>query len=83
MKKVLTLQPQQVDNPSPKKPNTGNQYAKYGSLAFQTVIIIIGFVYLGQWIDGFHDLKMPLGTLVCTLGGAGIGLYTLIKGLQS
>lgn len=82
-KKLPEIQVQPVDNLSPKKHSRPKSYGYYSSLAFQAIVIIVGFIFLGRWLDGYHSLHVPLATIFCIVFGSALGLYVLIKGLSS
>ncbi len=42
-------------------------YAKYSTLAFQMIVIIVAGAFGGRALDGWLDLGFPVFTLVLTL----------------
>jgi hypothetical protein len=57
-----------------------NSYAKYSALAFQMLGTIVGFTYLGYRIDSWQQSKIPVWTLILSLGSIAASLYMFIKG---
>ncbi len=55
-------------------------YAKYSSIGFEMVIVILGAVFggikLDEWVSG---MGFPLFTLVLSLVGIGLAIYIGIK----
>jgi F0F1-type ATP synthase assembly protein I len=56
-----------------------SNYARYSGLAFQMVAIILIGVFGGIKLDKWLNLKFPVFTVVLSLLGTGIALYTGIK----
>jgi len=59
--------------------NKFNSYAKYSSLAFQMVAIIIMGVFGGLKLDQFLNLKFPIFTIVLSLLSVILAIYYAIK----
>jgi F0F1-type ATP synthase assembly protein I len=55
-----------------------NDYAKYSSIALQTVIIILIGVWFGVKMDKWLDMK-PLFTIVFSILSIAGAIYTMIK----
>jgi len=55
----------------------------YSGIGFQTLVTILGFFYLGRYMDERSEGGETLWTLGMTLAGVVIALYFLIKGLLS
>lgn len=61
-----------------EKTNSNNPYLKLTSAAFQMAAVIGGFTWLGTWLDKqFHTDS--LFTVILALLGVGMGLYLMIK----
>ncbi|HLO61117.1 MAG TPA: AtpZ/AtpI family protein [Bacteroidales bacterium] len=58
-----------------------SNYARYSGLAFQMVAIILIGVFGGIKVDKWLSLKFPVFTVILSLLGTGIALYTGIKDL--
>lgn len=56
-------------------------YARYSSLAFQMLAIILLAVFGGLKLDRWMSLKFPLFTLIGALLGVGMALYFALKDL--
>lgn len=56
-----------------------SNYAKYSSLAFQMVAIILLGVFGGIKLDDWLDLKFPVFTVVLSLLATGAAMYYGIK----
>jgi hypothetical protein len=74
-----------TEDPIPEKPKKNqtkynlNDYAKYSSLAFEMVIIMVAGVYGGRFFDRFFALHFPLFTLFLSLISVGLAIYLAIK----
>jgi len=56
-----------------------NAYARYSSLGFAMIAVILVGVFGGNWIDGHFEFKFPIFTLTFTLLALGYAFYYLIK----
>lgn len=56
-----------------------NSYAKYSSIAFQMLFIILAGVYAGIKLDAWLKIKFPIFTLVLSLGAVSLSIYYAIK----
>ena len=65
-----------------KKNKFSNPYLKLSSAAFQMTAIIGGFTWLGTWLDKKFQAD-SLYTIVLALSGVGVGLYVIIKEVNS
>ena len=69
----------------PSKPEKTNKYlhdyARYSTLAFRLIAIVLAGFFGGMKIDQWLNLKFPVFTLVLALSGLFISLYLLIKDL--
>jgi F0F1-type ATP synthase assembly protein I len=61
-----------------KKNSSSNAYLKLSSAAFQMAAVIGGFTWLGTWLDQKFNTS-SLFTIILALFGVGIGLYLIIK----
>ena len=59
--------------------NPMSNYSKYLGAVFQMAMVILGFVWLGQYLDKIITLDFPIFTLTLSLLGVGLGLYLFIK----
>lgn len=64
---------------SPPKKKLLNAYARYSTLGFSMIAIILLGVFGGQWIDKHFGLKIPIFTASMTILGLIFALYYLIK----
>lgn len=67
------------ENENQQKRKSLNAYARYSSLGFAMIAVILVGVFGGHWIDGYFKLKFPVFTLVLTLLALGYAFYYLIK----
>ena len=56
-----------------------NKYLKYSNMAFQMAITIGLFVFVGYELDKYFALKQPICTIVFSLLGVALALYSVIK----
>lgn len=56
-----------------------NAYAKYSSLAFQMIFIILAGVLGGRWIDGKLELSYPVFTAVLSVISVILAIYYALK----
>ena len=67
-----------------KKDSPLKFYAKYSTLAFQMIAIIVGGAFGGKALDSWLELGFPVFTLVLTLlsvaGAVFYGMRELFKG---
>ncbi len=64
---------------NPKK--SLNDYAKYSSIAFQMVAIILLGTYLGVMIDDWLNINKPVFTLLFSVISVVLAIYYVIKDL--
>lgn len=67
----------ETDNPQKRK--WLNAYARYSTLGFAMIAIILIGVFGGQWIDKHFELKIPIFTAGLTILALIFALYYLIK----
>ncbi|RZK49955.1 MAG: AtpZ/AtpI family protein [Pedobacter sp.] len=58
-------------------------FAKYSAIAFQMILIIGVFTFIGHKIDQSQQTRTPLYTAAFSLVGVFVSLYLVIKGLKS
>jgi len=58
-----------------------NDYAKYSSIAFQMVAIILLGTYLGVMIDDWLNINKPVFTLLFSVISVVLAIYYVIKDL--
>ena len=68
-------------DPSDKKKKALNAYARYSSIAFQMLVIILAGVFGGRALDRWIDLQFPVFTLVLTILAVVLSIYFVIKDL--
>ena len=56
-------------------------YARYSSLAFQMLAVILGGAFTGHWIDKKVDWGFPVFTALLTVSGVIFAIYVAIKDL--
>lgn len=56
-----------------------NSYARYSTLAFQMLGTIVAFTYAGYKLDEWQLNKIPVWTLVLSLGSIAASLYMFIR----
>lgn len=56
-------------------------YARYSSIAFQMLVIILAGVFGGRELDRWLDLGFPVFTLGFTILAVLLAIYTVIKDL--
>lgn len=71
-------QPNNANESRPKK-RLLNSYARYSSLGFSMIAVILLGVFGGHYIDEWLQWKFPLFTVVSTLAALAAALYYLIK----
>lgn len=65
----------------PKQNNEENAFAKYTGLGVKMLLIIGAFSYAGTVIDDKYPNKYSLGTLILSLLGVGLALFTSLRGI--
>jgi len=56
-------------------------YARYSSMAFQMLAVIILGVFGGFKLDSWLDLKLPVFTVVLSVLSVGISIYLVTRDL--
>lgn len=67
--------------PSKKEKKALSSYARYSSVAFQMLVIILAGVFGGRELDKWMELQFPVFTLVLTIIAVVLAIYTVIKDL--
>ena len=62
-----------------KPTSKGSKYVRFSGVGIQMGIIIGGFAFLGNYLDGKYQNKTPWWTLGLSLFGVAAGLYIMIK----
>ena len=62
-----------------KKRKSMNDYARYSSLAYKWIAVILVCFFAGLKIDKILNLEFPIFTLVLAVSGLFLFLYQLIK----
>lgn len=58
-------------------------FAKYSGIAVKMAAILLLFVWIGHKADEHYQLQTPYFTLVASLIGIGLAMYSVIKDLMS
>jgi hypothetical protein len=58
-----------------------NAYAKYSSIAFQMLVIILAGVFGGRELDKWVEWDFPVFTMTLTILAVFLAIYTVIKDL--
>lgn len=66
---------------SKKEKKALNSYARYSSIAFQMVVIMLAGVFGGRELDRWLELQFPVFTLVLTILAVILAIYFVIKDL--
>lgn len=64
-----------------KKKQLSN-WAVYSGIAFQMMVVILGGVLLGVWLDEKYENKYSAFTISCSLLGVFIALYQVYKSVK-
>lgn len=67
--------------PNNKKKKYLNNYARYSSIAFQMLVIILGGIWGGVELDKLVDFQFPLFTILLAFLSVGLAIYVVIKDL--
>ena len=65
--------------PRKKEKKALNAYAKYSSIAFQMLVIILAGVFGGRELDKWAQLGFPVFTLVFSILAVVLAIYYVIK----
>jgi len=58
-----------------------NSFVRYSSSAFEMLAIIGVFTFAGWKLDQWLKIKFPVCTLILSLSGVCLGIYTVVKGV--
>ncbi len=64
-----------------KNKNSTSNFAKFSQIGFQMAATIGAGAYIGHFIDGKMEGKIPIFTIIFSLSAIGISLYIVIKQL--
>lgn len=67
------------ENKDQPKKKSLNSYARYSTLGFTMIAVILVGVFGGRWVDNYFALKIPIFTASCTILALIFALYYLIK----
>jgi F0F1-type ATP synthase assembly protein I len=65
--------------PNKETPKPLNDYARWSSLSFQMIGVILALVFLGHYLDGYFQFTQPILTITGSVLGAGLAFYLLIR----
>ncbi|MCA1757318.1 MAG: AtpZ/AtpI family protein [Bacteroidales bacterium] len=54
-------------------------YARYSGMALQMIVIITAMTYAGVWLDSRREGDTPVFTIIMSLLGIFVALYTSLK----
>jgi F0F1-type ATP synthase assembly protein I len=69
----------QSSNQKKKRINKLNDFAKYSSLSFQMIFIVMAGVFAGIYLDKWIAWKFPLFTMLLSIAGIVLAIYYAIK----
>lgn len=64
-----------------QKKNSLNSYARYSSIAFQMLAIILIGVFGGYKLDGWLNMSFPVFTLLFSIISVVLAIYSVVKDL--
>ena len=67
--------------PSEEKKKILKSYARYTSIAFQMLVIILAGVFGGRELDKWIQTGFPVFTLILTIFSVILAIYSVIKDL--
>jgi F0F1-type ATP synthase assembly protein I len=67
-----------MKNQKSKKRSLDN-YARYSSIAFQMLFIILAGVFAGIKLDDLVNIRFPVFTIILSLGSVVLAIYYAIK----
>jgi F0F1-type ATP synthase assembly protein I len=73
--------PTSEKTPIKKPADRLNDYAKYSSMAFQMIAVVLVCIWGGIQLDKLHAFKFPLFTVVLSIFSVFISLYLVLKDL--
>jgi F0F1-type ATP synthase assembly protein I len=65
-----------------KEKRSLREYARYSSLGFQIIAVVLTAFFIGHMLDKWIPTGFPLFTLIFSVGGLATMLYILIKDLM-
>lgn len=66
---------------SKKEKKALSSYARYSSIAFQMLVIMLAGVFGGRELDRWLELQFPVFTLILTILAVILAIYFVIKDL--
>ena len=70
------------ENKRDKEKKELKDYARYSTLAFKLIVIVLAGFFGGMKLDQLLNLEIPVFTLVLASSGLFLSLYLLIKDLN-
>lgn len=58
------------------------EFLRYTGMAAQMAITILVFVFIGQWLDKRYPTESHVWTLIFSLAGVSVAMYSVIKSLM-
>jgi len=74
--------PSRLPNNLDKEKRSLREYARYSSLGFQIIAVVLTAFFIGHMLDKWLPTGFPLFTLIFSVGGLATMLYLLIKDLK-
>jgi ATP synthase protein I len=74
--------PSRIPNNLDKEKKSLREYARYSSLGFQIIAVVLTAFFVGHVLDNWIPTGFPLFTLIFSVGGLAAMLYLLIKDLM-
>ena len=62
----------------PKKDHEPQTYMRYTHLGLEFIVIFLGFLFLGKWLDEQLG-STPWIMLLCLIAGFALGMYRIVK----
>lgn len=59
-----------------------NSYARYSGMAFQMIIVILGGVFGGRWLDRTVHWSVPIFTLFLSQLSVALAVYLAVRDLN-
>ncbi len=71
----------QENSPKKKQPENSNAYMRYATMGTQMLVIIGIGVFGGYNLDKWLEFKVPVFTLLLSLGSVAAAIYLTVKDL--
>ena len=75
------METNQENSPKKKQPENSNAYMRYATMGTQMLVIIGIGVFGGYNLDKWLDFKVPVFTLLFSLGSVAAAIYLSVKDL--